>query len=189
MDLSLCRELAERGHEIHVVVAGVRREDAAACRWSPTRSAAYIRRWALRRRPRRNLRSLPLDVIHDMGVGWYCDIFHPHGGSWASVAARKVLLLPPWLRPLKHVAAPRHAAVPHFPPAHGPAVRRPRPDHGGVVAGSGGGFRADPPGGPRAHTHRLQRRGRGAILAASVLRRCAQACAAAWASIRKPSSC
>ena len=37
-----------------------------------------------------------------MGVGWHCDIFHPHGGSWASVAARKVLLLPHWLRPLKH---------------------------------------------------------------------------------------
>ena len=57
------------------------------------------------------LASLPLDVIHDMGVGWYCDIFHPHGGSWASVTARKVLLLPRWLRPLKrglHHVMPRY---------------------------------------------------------------------------------
>ena len=46
-----------------------------------------------------------------MGVGWYCDIFHPHGGSWASVTARKVTLLPPWLRPLKNML---HRVMPRY---------------------------------------------------------------------------
>ena len=55
--------------------------------------------------------ALPLDVIHDMGVGWYNDIFHPHGGSWASVTARKVMLLPPWRRPLKLVL---HRVLPRY---------------------------------------------------------------------------
>ena len=47
------------------------------------------------------LLSLAPDIIHDMGAGWYCDVFHPHGGSWASVTERKQNMLPSWLRGVK----------------------------------------------------------------------------------------
>ena len=33
------------------------------------------------RKPQELLRGLQLDVVHDMGLGWYCDVFQPHGGS------------------------------------------------------------------------------------------------------------
>ncbi len=106
----LAGKLAARGHEIHVVS----REFSALARTLPM-IAHQVRRvhspLAFAAAAEAELRCLPLDVIHDMGVGWYCDIFHPHGGSWASVTARKVLLLPRWLRPLKrtlHHVMPRY---------------------------------------------------------------------------------
>ena len=51
-----------------------------------------------------HLEPLALDIVHDMGMGWYCDVFHPHGGSMASSAERKLLFLPAWLRGLKRMA-------------------------------------------------------------------------------------
>ena len=57
------------------------------------------------------LDPLALDIVHDMGMGWYCDVFHPHGGSMAASAERKLLFLPAWLRGLKRMAnrlLPRH---------------------------------------------------------------------------------
>ena len=97
---AFAEELAARGHEIHVVsrefTAKAQRLPIVAHQvprvHSPLEFAAAAEA---------TLTALPLDVIHDMGVGWHSDIFQPHGGSWASVAARKVLLLPRWLRPLK----------------------------------------------------------------------------------------
>jgi len=47
------------------------------------------------------LRQLDLDIIHDTGAGWYCDVFQPHWGSWLALTERKLLLLPRWLRPCK----------------------------------------------------------------------------------------
>ena len=57
------------------------------------------------------LEPLALDIVHDMGMGWYCDVFHPHGGSMAASDERKLLFLPGWLRGLKRMAnrlLPRH---------------------------------------------------------------------------------
>ena len=103
------RKLAERGHEIHVVsrefAAKARSLPIVAHQVHPVHSPVEFAAAA-----EATLTALPLDVIHDMGVGWHSDIFQPHGGSWASVAARKVLLLPRWLRPLKlglHRVTPR----------------------------------------------------------------------------------
>jgi len=45
-----------------------------------------------------------LDVIHDMGLGWYCDILHPHGGSRPALERANLELEPEWLRPLKSLA-------------------------------------------------------------------------------------
>jgi len=92
--------LAERGLEVHVVAERFGEQTAAmpiaAHRLGPVRS-----RLAFAEAAQAKLLSLAPDVIHDMGSGWYCDVFHPHGGSWVSLSQRKLLLLPRWLRPLK----------------------------------------------------------------------------------------
>lgn len=93
-------ELLRRGHEVHVV----------ASRFSEqTRDMPIVAhridgagsRLAFAQAAQAELFRLAPDVIHDMGCGWYCDVFHPHGGSWASLTQRKLLLTPPWIRPLK----------------------------------------------------------------------------------------
>ena len=75
------------------------------------------------------LEPLALDIVHDMGMGWYCDVFHPHGGSMASSAERKLLFLPAWLRGLKRMAnrmLPRHRTFQTL-------MRRQYADHGQMV--------------------------------------------------------
>ncbi len=49
----------------------------------------------------RQLRGLALDVVHDMGAGWSGDLIQSHDGSRLAQWEQKLLLLPPWLRPLK----------------------------------------------------------------------------------------
>jgi UDP-glucose:(heptosyl)LPS alpha-1,3-glucosyltransferase len=44
------------------------------------------------------------DVVHDMGAGWHCDVFQPHGGSRVASFEHNLLLLPRWLRPLKRLS-------------------------------------------------------------------------------------
>ncbi|MGA2031786.1 MAG: glycosyltransferase family 4 protein [Thermoguttaceae bacterium] len=93
-------ELIRRGYEVHVVA---RQFSPAIARLSitPHRVPPVRSRLEFAEAARAILLPLALDVVHDMGAGWYCDIFHPHGGSWASVTERKLLLVPRWLRPLK----------------------------------------------------------------------------------------
>jgi UDP-glucose:(heptosyl)LPS alpha-1,3-glucosyltransferase len=50
-------------------------------------------------------RTAQADVVHDMGSGWYCDVFQPHGGSRVASFEQNLLLLPRWLRPAKRLAA------------------------------------------------------------------------------------
>lgn len=45
-----------------------------------------------------HLRTLSPDVIHDMGAGWYADIFHPHGGSTLATWRHNLLRVPRWRR-------------------------------------------------------------------------------------------
>jgi len=93
-------QLAARGHEVHVVAERfgeqVGRLPVIAHRLEGVRS-----RLGFAEAAQAKLMSLSPDVIHDMGSGWYCDVFHPHGGSWISVTERKMRLVPPWMRPLK----------------------------------------------------------------------------------------
>jgi len=92
-------QLVGRGHEVHVVARQFNLgSDAAAVVAHPLPQART--RLAFATAAEATLRSLPLDVIHDMGAGWYCDVFHPHGGSWNSVTERKLLLQPRWYRSL-----------------------------------------------------------------------------------------
>ncbi|MEN6494357.1 MAG: glycosyltransferase family 4 protein [Thermoguttaceae bacterium] len=104
------QRMAQRGHEVHV----------AACRFGP-----QVAEWPILRHPLEGVRSrlsfaeaaeqtmrpLALDVVHDMGAGWYCDVFQPHGGSRRAVDEHNLLLWPAWMRPAKRTInrwLPRH---------------------------------------------------------------------------------
>ena len=92
-------------------------------------------------------------------------------------------------------AAEKHApscdaAVSHLPQADGAAVRRPRPDHGGAVADRvADDFARFHQVAPRADPHRLQRRGRRALLAGPLCAAPRRRCAAAWGSAPTRCSC
>lgn len=71
----------------HAIVAGRRRTDFAA------QAEAVLRR-------------LGADVTHDMGSGWHCDVFQPHGGSRIAAMEQNLWLSPAWRRPFKRNLAP-----------------------------------------------------------------------------------
>jgi UDP-glucose:(heptosyl)LPS alpha-1,3-glucosyltransferase len=93
-------QLVQMGHEVHVVAVQFGPEAAelpiVAHRLRKPRTRLHLARLV-----EDKLRSLPLDVIHDMGIGWYCDIIHSHDGSRFAQWEQKLKLLPPKLRPLK----------------------------------------------------------------------------------------
>lgn len=88
------------GHEVHIVAArfasGVEQLGIVAHRLEPPRSKLDFARAA-----ERKLRTLALDVIHDTGCGWYCDVFQPHGGSRVAAFEQNLLLAASWVRPIK----------------------------------------------------------------------------------------
>ena len=45
--------------------------------------------------------SLTLDLIHDFGTGWYCDVFQPFGGSGPAQRERSLSLAPAWSQSLQ----------------------------------------------------------------------------------------
>jgi UDP-glucose:(heptosyl)LPS alpha-1,3-glucosyltransferase len=51
------------------------------------------------------LRALALDIVHDTGCGWYCDVIQPHGGARRAAFEQNQLLLPRVLRPWKRALA------------------------------------------------------------------------------------
>jgi len=100
------RRLVQRGHEVHVV----------ATRFAPetqdsgiiAHSVESVRsRVKLAEHLEHALRRIAVDVIHDTGAGWHCDIFQPHGGSRIAAFEQNLLLEPRWLRPIKRRLAPR----------------------------------------------------------------------------------
>lgn len=49
------------------------------------------------------MRPLNLDIVHDMGAGWFGDVSLPHDGSRAAQAEYKLAALPAWARPWKRL--------------------------------------------------------------------------------------
>ena len=92
--------LIERGHEVHVVARSFS-ADAARSRIVPHPVLEAPSRIDFAQVAQEILESLDLDVIHDTGYGWHCDVFQPHGGSRCAVAEQNLLLLPKWMRRLK----------------------------------------------------------------------------------------
>ena len=94
------RLLAKRGEEVHVLASrfGALADDPALTRHTlvPGRS-----RMGFGIAAEEAARNLSLDVIHDMGSGWHCDVFQPHGGSRKASFEQNLLLNHPWLRPAK----------------------------------------------------------------------------------------
>ena len=92
--------LMERGHEVHVVARSFASE-AIRTRIVPHPVVDAPSRIDFAQAAQDILESLDLDVIHDTGYGWHCDVFQPHGGSRCAVAEQNLLLLPKWMRSLK----------------------------------------------------------------------------------------
>lgn len=93
-------QLLERGHEVHVV-ARCFGEQVSTMPIVHHRITGVQSQVAFAEAAERKLRSLPLDIIHDTGAGWYCDVFQPHGGSRRALSEHSLLLLPGWMRPFK----------------------------------------------------------------------------------------
>jgi UDP-glucose:(heptosyl)LPS alpha-1,3-glucosyltransferase len=99
------KNLLERGHEVHVVARDIPAETAklpiVIHRLQRIRTPMGLAKAA-----EAKLRSLNLDLIHDMGLGWYSDIFQPHSGCWTAITRQKLRIVPPWLRPIKRRVDP-----------------------------------------------------------------------------------
>lgn len=92
--------LLEAGHEVHVV-AGKFGPAQLNMGIVPHRMETCRSRLQRAQEAEKVLRTLRLDVIHDMGLGWYCDVFQPHGGSRMAAFEQNLLLSPAWMRPWK----------------------------------------------------------------------------------------
>ena len=104
-NFEFAKRLAARGHEVHVVSTAFSEETSAlsfvAERVEPTGS-----RLGFAAAAEAKLRTLKLDVIHDMGMGWYCDVLQSHGGAWRASTEAKAAAVPRWVRPLKWATLP-----------------------------------------------------------------------------------
>ncbi|MEI8340024.1 MAG: glycosyltransferase family 4 protein [Verrucomicrobiota bacterium] len=83
------------GHEVHVVAFEFA-EPAAGTRLVFHRLAPSSSRLERAAVIEEKLRILKLDVIHDMGCGWYADLFHPHGGSTLALWEHNLKRIPRW---------------------------------------------------------------------------------------------
>lgn len=98
----LADRLLARGHELHVVAKSVAEQElrpGLTPHVLPSRSSRIAQADAAAE----VLRGLDLDVIHDMGFGWYCDVLQPHGGSRLAANEQNLALSRRWLRPAKRL--------------------------------------------------------------------------------------
>jgi UDP-glucose:(heptosyl)LPS alpha-1,3-glucosyltransferase len=89
--------LVREGFEVHVVAQGIDPE-AQRLPIIPHPIGRIVSPLKRAEAAEAVLRSLNLDIIHDMGMGWYCDLFQPHAGCWTAVCQKKMRLVPSWLR-------------------------------------------------------------------------------------------
>ena len=102
-----CRQFAAgmlaRGHQVHVL-AGYFSETAHRLPIVAHQLRATRSRLDFGRAAEETAGGLDLDVVHDTGAGWYCDVFQPHGGSRTALIEQSVQLLPRYARPAKRTA-------------------------------------------------------------------------------------
>ena len=75
-------QLVARGHEVHVVAerfADV--PEGVAAHRVESRAGGWSRRLSFAAEAEAALRRLDCEIVHDMGHGWYGNVFLPHGGT------------------------------------------------------------------------------------------------------------
>lgn len=110
----LVRSLVRDGHRVTVVAEQLRLPPSPQLEFLKVRLSSKShdgRRLEFARRAAEAVQRLDVDVVHDQGDGWYCDLFQPHGGTRAASLEQNLLRLPPPLRPLKRLA---HALLPRY---------------------------------------------------------------------------
>ncbi len=92
--------LLARGHEVHVVAQGINgpasRLDIVPHLLGPVRPVLQRAAAAAAM-----LERLPVDMIHDVGMGWHNHVLQSEDGSRLAQWEQKLLLLPSWQRPWK----------------------------------------------------------------------------------------
>jgi UDP-glucose:(heptosyl)LPS alpha-1,3-glucosyltransferase len=97
------QNMVARGHELHVLArsfSDFRHMNRIHGHKVPNLGSRVAYAAAIEAR----LADLNLDVIHDTGAGWRCDVFQPHFGSRTALRDRCVDILPRPLRPVKRLA-------------------------------------------------------------------------------------
>jgi UDP-glucose:(heptosyl)LPS alpha-1,3-glucosyltransferase len=98
------RWLASAGEEVHVF-ANRFAPDASDLPIEQHTIAAAQSRTGFAAHASEAVRRIPLDAVHDMGAGWDCDLFQPHGGSREAAFRQNLRLCSGWMRPWKRQAA------------------------------------------------------------------------------------
>lgn len=104
------RWLIDRGHEVHVVASSFGQRELSSGiipHLVPRVRSAIGFAAALEER----LKCLTVDIIHDMGFGWFCDIFQPRLGSRLANIEECLRVKPVWQQIIKRAARcvlPRH---------------------------------------------------------------------------------
>jgi UDP-glucose:(heptosyl)LPS alpha-1,3-glucosyltransferase len=104
------QRLVQRGHEVHVAACDFD-EPAPQLPIIPHVLEGVRSRLEFAEAAERTVRPLGLDIVHDMGSGWCCDVFQPHSGSRRALDEQHLLLCPAWVRPIKRAIdrwLPRH---------------------------------------------------------------------------------
>ena len=92
-----------RGHEMHILAQSFADFDDMPSFHRHQLPGRYTRmRYAAALEDR--VTELDLDVVHDTGAGWRCDVFQPHFGSRAALLHRSLDICPWYLRPAKRLA-------------------------------------------------------------------------------------
>lgn len=108
------RRLLGRGLEVHLVARAFNQPpDNAICHRVDTLSGWQPERVRFAMHAENFLRQQPFDIIHDMGDGWYCDLFMPHHGTRSGGFAQNTRLLPApirWSRQVAQRILPRYRA-------------------------------------------------------------------------------
>lgn len=100
--------LLQHRHEVHVVAASFSGTTAdcmpdVVCHKVAAARGVFRPRFGFAAAAEELLRNLNLDVVHDMGHGWYGNVFMPHGGTRAGSFRQNVQCSPPWLRRCKEL--------------------------------------------------------------------------------------
>ncbi len=98
------RWLLAQGHQVHLVSRTLRGLQHPRLHWHPLPSLRHPLQLA--RAADATVKKLPVELVHDMGLGWSGQVFQPHGGSLLAAQQSGLSCTPEPLRTLKRHVAP-----------------------------------------------------------------------------------